>query len=82
VAIVGSLGVTVGAVVVQTTVAPSELVTVHVITPPGLAPPIGPVTMAVRVEVPPKVGVPEELIVTVGITCEIPRLTELEDPPK
>jgi hypothetical protein len=38
--------------------------------------------MAVRVEVPPKVGVPEELIVTVGITCEIPRLTELEDPPK
>jgi hypothetical protein len=53
-------------------------VTVHDITPAGAAPPEGPVTIAVRVVVPPRVGDEEAEIVTVGTTCDIPSVKEFE----
>jgi uncharacterized lipoprotein YbaY len=78
VAIAGLLGVIVGAIVVHATVAPTAFVTVHDMTPPGVAPLDGPVTIAVRVAVPPNAGVPVSLIVTEGVTCDIPRVTLFE----
>ena len=68
VAIAGLLGVIVGAVVVHATVAPTEFVTVQDMTPPGVAPLAGPVTIAVRVAVPPSESAPDWLIDTVGVT--------------
>ena len=58
----------VGVVVVQVILAPRAFVTVHAITPPGVAPLAGPVTSAVNVIEPPRVGVPDSVRVTVGTT--------------
>jgi hypothetical protein len=79
VAIVGSGGVTPGVVVVQVTTPLAGLVTVQAIDPPGLVA-LTPVTIAVRVVVPPSVGELDALIVTVGTKFEIPKVTELELP--
>jgi hypothetical protein len=65
---------------VHVIVAFPEFVTVQDITPAGTCPPPGPVTVAVKVVVPPKEGEADEVIVTVGVTCEIPRVNELDAP--
>ena len=53
---------------VQAIFALETLVTVQDMTPAGAAPPLGPVTVAVKVVVPPSVGEAEAVIVTVGTT--------------
>ena len=82
VAIVGSVGVTVGVVVVQTTEVPDGLVTVQAITPAGFVPPVGPVTTAVNVVVPPRVGPLDATMLIVGTSIEMPNVTEFEVPAK
>ena len=71
--------VTVGDVVVQTTLEPIGPLTVHNIDPAG----IGlvaevPATRAVRVVTPPRVGELDALKLIVGTRVEIPRVTEFE----
>jgi hypothetical protein len=67
VAIVGSGKVAEAVVVVHVTGALAAFVTVHVIVPAGFAPPVGPVTMAVKVVEPPKLGGLDAVMVTVGV---------------
>jgi hypothetical protein len=62
----------------QSTVEPAGPVIVQLIVPAGCEPPVGPVTVAVKVLVPPKTGEGEEAIVTVGVIVETPRLTAKE----
>jgi len=70
--------VRVGAIVVQVTDPFVALVTVHVIAPVGAAPPVGPVTTDVNVIDPPRVGVPDEVNVTVGTTWDTPRVNGVD----
>lgn len=77
-AIVVSEGVNAGEVKVQVAAAPSGLVTVQPIVPPGLVPPDGPVTIDVIVAKEPSVGVDESAMLMVGVTKEIPKETEFE----
>jgi hypothetical protein len=78
VAIVGSGGLSAGVVVVHVTTAPKGSATVHPIVPPGLEPPVGPVTIAVSVAEEPSVGVEETAMLIVGAINEIPKDTEFE----
>jgi hypothetical protein len=73
----GSLGVTDGVVGVQATMAAVGSLTIHDMEPAGLNPP-EPVTIAVSVVVPPKVGEDDALIEIVGTSVEIPSVTVLE----
>ena len=62
---------------VQVIVAAFGAVTVHPMVPAGLYPP-EPVTRAVRVVVPPRVGEEEALIAMVGVCAENPIVRVLE----
>ena len=54
------------------------MVTDQVTIPVGCGSPIGPVTVAVRVVLSPRVGVPAYVTTTVAEVFEIPRVTLLE----
>jgi hypothetical protein len=62
----------------QSTKTPVGPVIVQLVDPAGCGLPFGPVTVAVKVFVPPKMGEEEETRDTVGVVVETPRLTAWE----
>lgn len=64
----------------QSTTAPVGPVIVQLIDPAGCGLPFGPVTVAVKVFVPPNTGEGEDASVTVGVVVATPRLTAWELP--